>query len=342
MARKPTLPGAIPRLRARRKGSGTVHYYYDHGGRPRRETPLGSDYGLAVKKWAELEGDRTAPQVRQAITFRHVADEYRRLIVPTKAPRTQKDNMKELRKLLAFFDDPPCPLEAIEPIHVRQFMTWRKAPVRAKREKALLSHIWNFAREKGYTALANPCAGIKTKKERGRQDIYVHDDAFAAVWRHATVGLRDAMDLAYLTGQRPSDVVMMDETKIRDGMIEIRQGKTGAALRMEIAGELAAVIERIKARKRAAAIYTTRLVVDEKCKPLTLGRISDHFVRARLAAGIDPASFQFRDLRAKAGTDKADSAGDIRQAQRQLGHSSVTMTEHYVRHRRGTKTSPTK
>ena len=155
-------------------------------------------------------------------------------------------------------------------------------------------------------------------------------------------GLRDAMDLAYLTGQRPSDVIRMDETKIRDGMIEIRQGKTGAALRMEIAGELAAVIERIKARKRAAAIYTTRLVVDHRCKPLTLGRISDHFVRARLAAGIEPASFQFRDLRAKAGTDKADSAGDIRQAQKQLGHSSVTMTEAYVRRRRGDKTSPTK
>ncbi len=94
-------------------------------------------------------------------------------------------------------------------------------------------------------------------------------------------GLRDAMDLAYLTGQRPSDVVKLDETKIRDGTLELRQGKTGMPLRIEVQGELAAVIERIKARKRAAAVYTTRLVVDEDCRPLTLGRISDHFVRAR-------------------------------------------------------------
>lgn len=342
MGRKSTKPGAIPHLRARRKPSGVVHYYYDHGGKPRKETPLGSDYGLAIKRWAELEGDRTAPEVRQAITFRFVAEQYRKMVVPTKAPRTQRDNMKELGKLLAFFDDPPCPLEAIEPVHVRQFMTWRKAAVRAKREKALLSHIWNFARDQGYTALANPCAGIKGKAERGRKDVYVHDDAFEAVWKHATPGLRDAMDLAYLTGQRPSDVVKLDETKIRDGTLELRQGKTGMPLRIEVQGELAAVIERIKARKRAAAVYTTRLVVDEDCKPMTLGRISDHFVRARAAAGIDPASFQFRDLRAKAGTDKADSSGDIRAAQTQLGHANVTMTEHYVRRRRGAKTTPTR
>lgn len=342
MGRKPKHPGAIPHLRARRKPSGVVHYYYDHGSKPRKETPLGSDYGLAIKRWAELEGDRTAPEVRKVITFRFVADQYRKMIVPTKAPRTQRDNMKELGKLLEFFDDPPGPLESIEPVHVRQFMTWRKAPVRAKREKALLSHIWNFARDQGYTALANPCAGIKGKAERGRRDVYIHDDAFEAVWQCATPGLRDAMDLAYLTGQRPSDVVKLDETKIREGRIELRADKTGIPQRMAVQGDLATLIERIKARKRAAAVYTTRLVVDEDCVPMTLGRIEDHFVRARLAAKVAPASFQFRDLRAKAGTDKTDSSGDIRQAQAQLGHANVTMTEHYVRRRRGAKTTPTR
>ncbi|ABI58585.1 phage-related integrase [Nitrosomonas eutropha C91] len=46
---------------------------------------------------------------------------------------------------------------------------------------------------------------------------------------------------------------------------------------------------------------------------------------------------------AKAGIDKAESADDIRQAQKQLGHASVTMmTEIYVRERKGDKTTPTK
>lgn len=341
MGRKPTHPNAIPRLRVRRKGK-RARYYYDTGGKPRREIPLGSDYGLAIKKWAELEGDREAPVVRQAITFRYVADEYRRLVIPTKAPRTQHDNLIELGRLLEFFDDPPGPLEAIEPQHVRQYMTWRNAPVRAKREKALLSHLWNWARERGYTALANPCAGIKGKKERGRRDVYVHDDAYKAVQAAASVGLAEAMDLLYLSGQRPADVVRMDETHIRGGALDIRQGKTGAGVRLSIEGELAALIERIKARKRACAIYSTRLVVDAQGRPFSLPLLERHFQRARKAAGIAPASFQLRDLRAKAGTDKNDSAGDIRQAQAQLGHASVVMTEAYIRNRRGGKTTPTR
>lgn len=43
-------------------------------------------------------------------------------------------------------------------------------------------------------------------------------------------------------------------------------------------------------------------------------------------SGAGPA-FQYRDLRAKAGTDKADTSSDTRQAQPQLVHSSVVMTE---------------
>ena len=43
-------------------------------------------------------------------------------------------------------------------------------------------------------------------KESGR-DRYVSDDEFRAVWEKAGQTLRDAMDLALLTGQRPADVL---------------------------------------------------------------------------------------------------------------------------------------
>jgi hypothetical protein len=101
-----------------------------------------------------------------------------------------------LASLYRFFDDPPVPLAEIKPVHVRQHLTWRvdetrkrmleqnelrvktgRAPlavqaepgkVRANREKALLSHIWNFSREKGFNDLPNPCQGIKGHRETGR------------------------------------------------------------------------------------------------------------------------------------------------------------------------------
>lgn len=41
-------------FRARVQKSGKTYYYFDTGGKPRRETPLGPDYVLAVKKWADL------------------------------------------------------------------------------------------------------------------------------------------------------------------------------------------------------------------------------------------------------------------------------------------------
>jgi len=51
----------------------------------------------------------------------------------------------------------------------------RTGKVRANREKALLSHIFNFARENGYTDTSNPCIGVKGKKENARTR-YVEDD----------------------------------------------------------------------------------------------------------------------------------------------------------------------
>lgn len=110
----------------------------------------------------------------------------------------------------------------------------------------------------------------------------------------------------------------------------IGQGKTGQKLRIEVVGELRTVVDRIRARKVRLKVVSTALVINEKGESMTLGALQKRFSVARARAGVPVGDFQFRDLRAKAGTDKTDSSGDIREAQRQLGHKSLTMTEHYV------------
>lgn len=338
MGRRPTNPNAVPRLRLRKRKRQSW-WYYDHGlehGKRKLEA-LGSDYAKAIQRWAELEGLRKA-DVPRVLTFRYVADKYRAEMIPKKAPATQRDNLRELGKLLAFFDDPPAMLEQIEPQHVRQYLRWRHAaPIRANRERALLSAIWNFARDQGYTALANPCAGIKGSPETGR-DVYVEDEAFRAVWEAADAPLRDALDLAYLTGQRPADVRRMDERDVRDGFLHLRQNKTGKRERIVVEGELALLLARIAARKAALVVRSTRLLVGMGGQPLTADELRGAFGRARKASG---QTFQFRDLRAKAGTDKADSE-DVHAAQLQLGHTTIGMTMAYIRRRRGDKVTPTK
>lgn len=336
MGRTPTrnlnLP---PGMRARHRRSAT-YYYLDTGEKPRREIPLGTDYTQAVRKWAELT---TSTSAGTLITFRNVAERYMREVLPQKAPRTQKDNLKELTKLYEFFDNPPVPLDEIKPVHVRQYLDWRgqTAKVRANREKALLSHIWNFARDKGLTNLPNPCAGIKGHKESGR-DIYVEDAVYNAVWEAAEERLQDALDLAYLTGQRPADVRKMTRNDIKEGAVWVAQNKTKAKLRVAIEGELKVVVDRITARK----------VTSLKLVPMTEAETRGAFDRAReKAAAAHPAmaeairAFQFRDLRAKAGTDKEELHG-MDAAKDQLGHTSEAMTKRYVRHRKGKLVTPTK
>lgn len=331
MGRKSSKPGAIPRFRARKRGAVT-YYFYDHGGKPRQEESLGRDYGLAIKRWAELEHESNVPTAA-VVTLKIVADAYRLAVIPTKGERTQRDNMKELTKLLEFFNDPPCPIDAIEPRHVQAYLDWRGTKVRAVREKALLSHLWNWARRKGYTSKPNPCAGVSVPGTGGRE-VYLEDEDYKAVWKAAGPCLRDAMDLAYLTGQRPSDVLRMTEMDVRDGTLHVRQGKTGTRMRLSVAGSLPAVLERIRARKMAYQVHNTRLVVNEYGRTLGVHAISVRWKAACLAAGVE--GVQFRDIRGKAATD-ADDAGGLGAAQKLMGHKTQRMTEHYVKNRKGSK-----
>jgi integrase len=304
-------------------------FYHVSSSLPRKWTPLGSDLHEARRRWAEIESE---PVDARDKTFAVVARRYVVDVLPTKSLRTRSDNMKELERLLAVFG--PVSVDAITPQHVRQYLDIRgeTAKVRANREKALLSHIINKAREWGYSNAANPCAGVRGFKERGR-DIYVTDEAFNAVHAVADPTIKDAMDLAYLTGQRPADVLKLKRGDVRDGHLHVVQNKTGKHLRIVVEGELQRVIERIV--NRGSMSESAALVQDENGKPLSAYAFRSKFDNARKLAGV---SFQFRDIRAKAASD----TGDLGHSQKLLGHRSRDMTEHYVRARIGETVRPLK
>jgi integrase len=302
-------------------------YYHVSGTIPRKWTPLGKERARALLEWARIEGTEPDPNVR---TFEVIALRYEREVMPTKAARTQKDNLKELDRLRLVFG--AVLIENIKPHHVRAYLDKRgqTAKARANREKALLSHLFNKAREWGYTDAPNPCQGVKGFTENGR-DRYVTDAEFQAVHAKADATLRDAMDLALLTGQRPADVLKMKREDIRDGALFVAQNKTGAKRAIEVVGELAQVLERIAARKRER--LSAFLVQDDNGRPLTMLAMRGRFDKARKAAGV---AFQFRDIRAKTASD----TGDLGHSQRLLGHKNRDMTEHYVRERIGQRVKP--
>jgi integrase len=303
------------------------NFYHVTTSGPRKWTPLGQDRAIALMLWARIEGQAPDPTVK---TFEAIALRYEREVIPTKARRTQRDNLMELQRLRAVFN--PVQIEHIKPHHVRAYLDKRgeTAKARANREKALLSHLFNRAREWGYTDAPNPCQGVKGFKESGR-DRYVSDKEFKAVWEHAHPTVRDAMDMALLTGQRPADVLKIRHSDLREGALWIVQNKTGAKRAIEIIGELKALIERINQRPRLR--HSGFLIQDDSGNPLGVHALRSRFDKARKAAGV---SFQFRDIRAKAATD----TGDLAHAQVLLGHKRREMTEHYVKRRTGERVKP--
>ena len=305
-------------------------YYHVSTDKVRKWTKLDQDLSIAKRLWAEIEGEQPDPN---NCTFSGISARYRKEVFPTKAPQTQRGNDKELSNLEAVFGS--MPIDAIQPKHIKQYLMKRgeTATVRANREKALFSHIFNFAREYGYTNATNPCAGVRGHRETGR-DRYVEHDEFLAVWNAAHYTVQDAMDLAYLTGQRPADLLKFNRDDIRDGNLCLSQNKTSKALRIAIVGELKELLERILSRQHKV-MGGSALLQDGNGQRLTSGALRTRFDKARKTAGV---SFQFRDIRAKTATDMDNLA----QAQKLLGHKSREMTEHYTRNRKGEQVSPLK
>jgi len=139
--------------------------------------------------------------------------------------------------------------------------------VRANREKALFSHVWNYAREQGFTKAPNPCLGIKGFREYGR-DAYVDDELLATVMEHAVQPLQFALRLAHLTGQRPGDVLRMSEADISGGVLRVKQGKTKMKLRIVIEGALKVLLDEMAAYKTAQTpktkVRVLSLLVNER------------------------------------------------------------------------------
>jgi integrase len=346
MGRKPYKNLNLPlNMRARERANGKVYYFYDAGGKPRKEIPLGSDFILAIRKYAEMQIN--APDPSEHILFSQVAKRYQTEEIPLKAKSTQSVQFSDMKHLLAFFSDPPAPLEAIQPANIGMFLKKLKdKPTTANRCKRLFSHIWNKAREWGYTSLPNPANGIRGHSLEKR-DVYIDDALFRLVYQHATVPLQDAMDLVYLTGQRPGDALRLSEQNVQNGQLVIKQGKTKATLRIAIVGELKALLERIRARKTGLKVNSIYLLVNENGLKLSQPTLRHRFTLAKEEAKkahpkeaerID--AFWIYDLRAKAADDMSEQKGDAAAADL-LGHADVRTTKrHYLR--RGKVVAPTR
>lgn len=220
---------------------------------------------------------------------------------------------------------------------IAQYRDARKAKVRANREIATLSHVFNMARDWGLTANQNPCQGVRKNKETPR-DYYASEAVWKAVYRCAVPELKDAIDLAYLTGQRPADVLLMRRDDIEGEFLLVKQAKTTEKLRILIRNgdqdnSLGLLIKQMAARHEGH--LSPYLIVSPAGR-----RVTSHMLRHRWNAARDQAravaieagdeqlakcigEFQFRDIRPKAATE----INDVKDASRLFGHTEEEITK---------------
>jgi len=253
-------------------------------------------------------------------------DKYMAEVVPTKAPRTQRDNCYEVRFLRAALSkmDP----KAFKPRHGYAYYNTRKEKShrRALAEMALLSHVFTKAVEWGVVD-ENPCKQIRKQRPKPRQR-YVTEQEYEAAYKIMPPMVQCAMDLAILTSLRPADLLGLERSNLIDAGIQIDTRKTGKRLIIQWSDELSRVV------KRALGLpphIRQPVISNRRGKPYTVDGFNSIWYRRMKQAVADKEnplieSFQFRDLRAKSASDDTPESATAR-----LGHSDPRLTEHIYR-----------
>ena len=248
-------------------------------------------------------------------------------------PPTQKQYTYFLFGILTRVFGHVMPAE-VDDSTIAQFLETRKqkgAAVSGNRERACLSSAFEYAMRQGW-ARRNPCRGVRRNKERP-STVDIESANLDATVERAPDHFGRAMQLAYLTGMRACDLVLLDVSAVTPEGLQYTESKTGKRVLMEWSDELRALVREIlearherinrpyanKYKKPRVPQSHTRLLVNRLGNPLTERGIISNMQR------LDPG-FTFRHIRPKAQTD----GGDDRNV---LGHMGQ-MRERYTRRRK--------
>jgi integrase len=133
----------------------------------------------------------------------------------------------------------------LEPRHVANMVAAKSStPAAAKNFAKTLSALMKFAVAQGLRR-DNPVIGVATPKLRGGGFQTWDEDHIAAFEAKHAIGTRARLAFALLlyTAQRRGDVVRMGKQHIRNGMLSVRQNKTGATLEIPVHSELQKIVD---------------------------------------------------------------------------------------------------
>jgi integrase len=291
---------------------GKSYYYVVRG----KWTPLGDDLNQARIKWASMENEGTSNQAGFSVAL----DTYMSKVMAEGSPNTVRAYMGKLKLLNDVFGN--MLLDEIKPMHIARFIDSHPHKNSAKMCKAIISGAYSLAIRQGH-ADKNPCQGIEVTgiKDRTR---YIQDAEFYAIRDKADELVQIAMDLAYLTGMRISDVLKVKLSDISDRGLVVEQKKTGKRQTFKITPQVQKVIDRAKSLDRVLGSFY--LIPNHKGQAFERRVFYFRWQKACKLAGVE--NVHFHDIRGKHATDMKANGQDY---QKSLGHSSMKQSEAYVK-----------
>lgn len=244
-----TAKGLLPRMEARlwKDGKTVTYRYHPIGGKP---LALGTDRHKAIQKVLDLNrtGDDRGT-VKELWRMYQESDDWKQL-----GQRTRDDYTQCSKQLLKTFG--PARAALIKPSDVNRYLRVERkdAPVRANREAALLSNLFNLAVNRGDMD-ANPCKQVRRNKEQPRPEAPEGDDLRALVsWLTGSTVQRKMIahmaEFAAYSGSRRVEFLRLTRHQIdrHRGVIRVQRAKQrGVVVWEEIAigDQMADLLDRL-------------------------------------------------------------------------------------------------
>ena len=307
------------------RDTGAVFRYFRRPGYPRVRLPGlpgSAEFNRAYE--AALEGPKLAVGVGRskpgslsvAIAGYYTSLEFRSL-----AAGTQTARRAILERFRAAHGDKPIVL--LPPKFIAHVLSTMK-PFAARNWLKAIRHLMQFCVAQEMCA-TDPTQGIKLPRAKS-DGIYSWTEGEISMFEaHHAIGTRPRLALALLlyTGQRRGDVLRMGRQHIRDGVITVRQDKTGTTLVIPVHTNLRVILD-------ATPGEHLTFVVGQRGNPFTPNAFSKWFRDQCDVAGL-PVACSAHGLRKAACRRLAEAGCSANEIAAISGHASLREVERYTR-----------
>lgn len=201
---------------------------------------------------------------------------------------------------------------------IRAFEGMSDRPAIANRFGRVCSIIFNYAVDMEYCG-GNPAQRLTpfklgTWKQWTKEEV----DKVIAVNHHI---VSTAVALAYYTAQRETDILNMKWSDIKNGVLKVKQSKTGTLLEIAVAPQLNEILKKVPKRSE-------HIVCSAMGEKITGPAFRNMLKRVTRSVGVDAP---FHGLRKTVGSRLAENGRSVNEIAAVLGHKTLTMAALYTR-----------